>query len=144
MSSLKIHSLILIPHLSRLHSHSLQKAAVAFLSAEPYVTVKGYLIEIQKGIIQTVVCFLTAAGYIGRHAVGIDILQNTDPLIALLHIVAIHKFICQNRIVNPLFNLIIINSGPFGSKLCLFSQKRHKISCKGFCPSLCLSSHNLA
>ena len=71
------------------------------------------------------------------------IFEDTDTLISLLHIVTVHKLIRHNRVMNSLFDLMIIKVRPLCSELRLFSEKRHEVAGKRLRPSLCLRSHNL-
>ena len=68
---------------------------------------------------------------IGQDRNSTDVIENRDPLVALLDIEAVHKFIDFDGIPDPLFHLRIVQIAPFGGKFRILSNQGHEVGGKG-------------
>ena len=67
---------------------------------------------------------------IGQNRCGTDVIQDRDPLVALLDIEAVHKLIDFDGIPDSFFHLGIIEIAPFCSKLRILTHQRHEVGRK--------------
>ena len=82
------------------------------------------------------------SGHNCRNRNGVEVLEYTDPLIALKHIIPVHVLKCLDWISDSLIHLCIWQIRPLHCKFGFPVQYRHKICRKWICPAHGACSYN--
>ena len=72
-----------------------------------------------------------------------EILQNADTLVALQNIEPVHVFVCDDRISDPLIQMIPDYALPLPGKFTVFRHQRHEVGSEGSLPAGGLGADNL-
>ncbi len=80
---------------------------------------------------------------IGGDGGGVVALEDTDPLVALLHVEPAQVFITPDGVPDSLPQVGLAQVHPFGGKFRIRLHQREKIGRKGGAPPLCFGAGNL-
>ena len=119
---------------------------VAAQPGKMHIVDLGELIKIQKlvvdAVFQRVILFRDEPGHHTGDLHRLVILEDGNPLVALLHIKLVHVLVGQDGVVDALLQMRVAQVDPLVGKLGALVQQRHKVGGKGRVPPRCLGAHD--